>query len=104
MTAGTTNIPYATSTPIHKLCFLRIDPRITVTQFDSEAVKWNGGFAKAGAVQIPEGKHTFILDFSGREGSAKNVHLAGDCVAGHTYTIIADPTRSTIQFIEGQMF
>ena len=95
---GTTNIPYAASVPAEKLCTLRIVPTLTVTQFNGEQVKWVGDFASWGEVQIPEGSHTFTLDYSAAHGYQRGLNFTATFVAGRTYSMFAQPmTQKSIR-------
>ena len=62
--SAATNIPYTSSAPQEKLCTLRVVGSLTVTKFDGEPVDWSPNFGDTWAsVQIPEGRHTFMLDY-----------------------------------------
>ncbi len=92
-----TNIPYASSTPAEKLCTLNIAGTLTVTDFDGAKVKWSPNFGDNwSSVQIPEGRHTFTLDYD-RSVDAKGgryfrngITVSYDgFVAGRTYEMVA---------------
>ena len=92
---GTTNIPYTASAPTEKLCTLRIAPTLTVTQFNGEQVKWAGDFASWGEVQIPEGSHTFMLNYNAAHGQQRGLAFTASFTAGRTYSMYAQPMTQT---------
>lgn len=98
-TMGTTNVSYVASAPAEKLCTLRIVPTLTVTQFNGEAVKWNGGFANWGEVKIPEGTHAFVLTYSAAQGHQTNIQFTGSFRAGRTYSMVAQPMSQNMVYI-----
>lgn len=101
---GTTNIPYAASVPPEKLCTLRVAPALTVTQFNGAAVTWEAAWGHWGEVKIPEGTHTFILNYSAAHGHATNISFTGNFTAGRTYSMVAQPITSTtvrISIVDG---
>ena len=103
---GTTHIPYTASAPAEKLCILRIVPTLTVTQFNGEEVKWIGGFATWGEVQIPEGTHTFVLNYNSAHGYQRGLNYTASFVAGRTYSMVAQPiTQKSIRIgiVDGEL-
>ncbi len=94
----TTKIPHETSTPPEKNCTLNIHGNLTVKQFDGKDVHWTPKFGDAWvSVQIPEGSHTFVLDYnrnvsalSGETHYQQNMGYTYDgFVAGRTYEMVA---------------
>lgn len=105
--SSATQIPYASSAPPEKSCTLNVLGTITVLQFDGKDVSWKAGFGDNwAAVQIPEGSHTFLVDYS-RNVTETTQTRAGDItrfgrhyrdaitvrydrfIAGHTYQMVA---------------
>ncbi len=92
-----TNIAYTNSTPPEKLCTFNVIATLTVTNFDGEKVSWSPNFGDSwSSVQIPEGKHTFTLDYYRNVGTQgehyyqNNIIVSYDgFVAGHTYEMVA---------------
>jgi hypothetical protein len=101
---GTTNIPYTASVPAEKLCTLRIVPTLSVKQFDGQPVDWIGGFGSWAEVKIPEGTHTFILNYTSAHGSQTGMTYTASFEAGRTYSMVAQPmTQRTfrVSIVEG---
>jgi hypothetical protein len=90
--SSTTHITYDDPAPLEQKCALTIAGSITVTQFDGKAAKWSPDFGVNRAeLQIPEGAHTFTVDFStnGGQYTAKNMIVAyNDFKARRFYRMI----------------
>jgi ABC-type phosphate transport system substrate-binding protein len=90
--SSTTHIIYDDPTPPEQKCTLTIAGSITITQFDGKAVKWSPAFGVNWAdLQIPEGSHTFIVDFStgGGQYTANDIIVTyNDFEAGHHYRMV----------------
>ena len=89
-----THVPYAGSAPPEKLCTLNIVGTLTVRQFDGENVDWSPSFGDNWAsVQIPEGSHTFVVDYSrtvsGGWHTQSDIAVSGNFIAGRTYRMLA---------------
>ena len=92
-----TNIPYASTTPPEKLCTLNVIATLTVTDFDGEKVSWSPDFGDSwSSVRIPEGRHTFTLDYHRNVGTQGEYHSQTDIRVsydgfkpGRTYEMVA---------------
>ena len=92
-----TNIPYASTTPPEKLCTLNVIATLTVTDFDGEKVSWSPDFGDSwSSVRIPEGRHTFTLDYhrnvgaQGEYHSQTSIRVSYDGFkSGRTYEMVA---------------
>lgn len=90
-----TPIAYVHSVPPEQTCTLNIATILTVTEFDGQEVKWRAsGIDAWGSVQIPQGSHTFLLDYqryvNDRRHFRNGVFVRYDGFkAGHTYEMIA---------------
>jgi len=91
----TKNIPYVSFAPPEKTCTLKIVGTLTVKQFNGKEVEWAAGFGDSWAsVQIPEGSHTFVLDYErsvydGRQYQSGIIVSYDNFIAGHTYQMVA---------------
>lgn len=88
----TRNIKYATSVPPEQLCTLKIHPALYIDQFDGDAVDWSAGlFSNDASVQIPKGRHDFLISYYTRGGgyshSAKDIRYSHTFEAGKTYVM-----------------
>ena len=99
--AGTTAISHGASSA-EKKCTLLIASTLTVTGFDGKAVNWvtNAGDSWM-SVQIPEGNHTFILNYKragqGSQFLQENIkyeHIG--FLAGRTYKMSAEEGKPGI--------
>jgi hypothetical protein len=90
-----TPVMYKSSAPPEKLATLLIAPSLTVKKFDGENVTWKPDFLSWLQVQVPEGRHVFIMDAAIVEGvgavySGSDLDFSYDnFVAGRTYRIWA---------------
>lgn len=91
--ASATSVKYDPGVAQEKTCTLNIINTLNVTSFDGFQVHWKPEWATNWAtVQIPEGNHTFTLDYS-RAVGGENHFLNGIVVryekfeAGHTYLL-----------------
>ncbi len=93
--SAATPISYDNSAPPEKRCTLNVIATLTVKEFDGKSVNWAAGFGDSwAAVQIPEGSHTFVLDYSrqvqGGYHHQENIVFRYDgFVAGRTYQMVA---------------
>ena len=88
---GTSAITYNASASPEKLCTLNIDYTLLVKSFDGQKVTWSAGWGRSwGAVQIPEGSHTFIVDYRTSSRFASNLRYSGNFKAGRTYKMIPE--------------
>jgi hypothetical protein len=101
--SSATHVPYASTAPLEASCTINIINTLTVRTFDGEAVQWSPKWGYAWAsVQIPAGKHTFVVDYERSVHNDKgvlapktrhylnNITISHDhFIAGHTYEIIA---------------
>ncbi len=93
--SAATPISYDNSAPPEKCCTLNVIATLTVKEFDGKTVNWAAGFGDSwAAVQIPEGSHTFVLDYSrqvqGGYHHQENIVFRYDgFVAGRIYEMIA---------------
>jgi len=100
---GTQHIQYATSVPPEKLCTLYIANTLSVKQFNGESVDWKvSGLSAWTMVQLPEGTHTFVVDYDrtmnhARE-SAHNITGIGNFIAGRTYHMFDSAPGSSASF------
>jgi hypothetical protein len=106
---GTHNIQYVSSVPPEKLCTLYIANTLSIKQFDGENVNWESRGMNAWAmVQIPEGNHTFVADYTrtfyGATESANDVVGTGNFIAGRTYHMFDAAPGSTAPFSGIRMF
>lgn len=90
----TRNIQYATSVPQEQLCTLKIHPSLYIHQFDGDTVDWGVGlFSNDASVQIPKGRHDFLINYYIRGGgyshSAKDIRFSYTFEAGKTYSMWA---------------
>lgn len=88
-------VDYNSAVPVEKTCTLNISATLTVKKFDGQDVKWASGFSNWAAVRIPEGGHTFVLDYQ-NSMQAGRVYRLNDIEftynrfqAGHTYLLAA---------------
>lgn len=96
-----TAIQYDSAAAPEKMCTLNISSTFTVRQFDGKTVGWKAGAGDMWAqVKIPEGAHSFVLDYtrSGQAGTmetytGKNMLVSYDRFqAGRTYLLASNPT------------
>jgi hypothetical protein len=72
---------YDSSVPPEKLCTLEVDINLKVKEFDGKKVSW-GHSITAVNIQIPEGAHKFLIDYSGRGNSS---HIGGTDYSGQSW-------------------
>lgn len=90
--SSTSHIIYDDPTPQEQKCSLTIATSLTVTQFDGKAVKWLPDFGVNWLeLQIPEGRHTFTVNFSTWSGqyTANGIVVTyDDFKAGRRYRMV----------------
>ncbi|MDR2502991.1 MAG: hypothetical protein LBD82_01175 [Deltaproteobacteria bacterium] len=86
------SIAYDDPAPPEKKCTLIIAGSLTVTRFDGKTVEWTPAFGyNWGEVQIAQGSHNFVADFStgGGQYNAKNITASyNNFKAGHRYRMV----------------
>ncbi|MDR3074277.1 MAG: hypothetical protein LBV01_06095 [Deltaproteobacteria bacterium] len=83
---------YDTSVPQNQLCTLKTPPELFIRQFNGNKVNWNQSFPQLGVVvQIPAGRHTFLIDYDGSSRSytryATDIRYSYTFEAGKTYVM-----------------
>jgi hypothetical protein len=94
--SSATPVAYQSAAPPEKLCTLDVIATLAVRNFDGEAVEWTSGMYDTWAsVRIPEGSHTFVVDYdrtlpNGRRHYRNGIVVGYDGFkAGHAYEMVA---------------
>jgi hypothetical protein len=92
---SSTPILFTSSAPPEKNCTLNIIATLTITSFDGQNVEWTAGLMDIWAsVQIPEGKHIFVLDYERTVHNSRHfrngISVSYDkFLVGHTCELVA---------------
>lgn len=105
---SSTQINYQSGVPLEKTATLNIIGTITVRQFDGKDVRWGVKFLDTWAtVRIPEGSHTFLLNYSrvinarGDTHYLRNITITyNNFIAGRTYQLIVAEGADAATFLD----
>jgi hypothetical protein len=80
---------YDKSVSQERLCSLVLSPYLTVVKFDEKKVKWTAGIRfwryKNAIIQIPEGYHSFIVDYHEENAAGTNWSYANGLNTNYTF-------------------